>query len=264
MRCLLPLALLASGCLDYDELGEGFCTTALASGRAACDDYENDTLDAALWKPKVVGATLVTERYKGGRLSNAQRLKAGSYNDPGFAYRGRGVLHASLPADIAADAQLEYIPPADGPIAKHAPSDLEPLGVRFFFWVGDSVSPGSYDLVRFLDASGKVQRTVSVDHGATRVTDNATGMTEVQGSQLFPSGWHCMEVDSYAHKLDVIADNHQNYELAQGLSGLAPIDALGSIQFGPSRGASPGQPALDVWMDETIIDIAFKGVGCTP
>ena len=108
MRCMLPLALFVTGCLDYGKLGEGFCTTALSSGRAACDDYENDTLDAALWRPNVVGGTLLTERYASGRRSFSQRLKSGSYNDPDYAYRGRGVLHASLPPDIAADAQLAF------------------------------------------------------------------------------------------------------------------------------------------------------------
>ncbi len=261
MRCMLPLALFVTGCLDYGKLGEGFCTTALSSGRAACDDYENDTLDAALWRPNVVGGTLLTERYASGRRSFSQRLKSGSYNDPDYAYRGRGVLHASLPPDIAADAQLEYVPPPGGPVAAGSPNDFQPIGVRFFFWVGDSVSPGSYDLVRFLDAGGKVQRTVSVESGATRVTDNATGMTELQGSQLSPSAWHCMEVDSYAHKLDVLTDFRQSNQLVQSLSALTPLDGLASIQFGPSR-ATTGQGAVDIWFDETIIDASF--VGCVP
>jgi hypothetical protein len=246
----LLLVLLATGCEDFGKLQKGFCETAKLSHpmsdagtmvAAVCDDFETSSIDTMNWSSTTVtpGATLETLIYN---ELDAAVLDA---NDPGYAYRGHGVLHVVAPS--GGSAQL--VETAQTP-------DQPTPAIRAFVWPGLHEVASTTDLFTLVDGEGNELRKLQLVNGTPRLLDLASGMPADVPGQLTPGHWNCVNFFSRPTGMDVFLDSG----IGVTLSGLTPPPQAMSTRIGAARGNDSDPASSEMWLDEVIIDSVV--VGC--
>lgn len=248
MRRLLIGALLVGGCQDYDKLKKDFCTTATVAHtdqttnkttRAAaqfCDDFEDHTIMSGLTVSQTTGATVEAVTYEhGDDLAG----------DPHHAYRGRGVLHLVAPPNGSA-AVVQSSVPASSPTQ----------AIRFFLFTFDP--RGTAELASFVDGSGNVIRSLSLQAGVPSIYDVATGSRFDGAFPLQPEVWTCVELDVSATLMTFSIDGN----VAGGLGPLPAQAQPAAVRVGVTRsGDDAAAVDTETWIDELIVDTDPIGCG---
>lgn len=232
MRLLCLAALALSGCWDLGALDAHTCTAVL------CEDFESQKIDPAKWTifgdPVVVDTTMA----HGGVASAHAHATSVATGMSGGSEIGNDVLmDPALAAALYIRAWM-YLPSSD--------SFTHPARLL----AAQQGGSGPSDMVALSD-----QLTVS---------DTGTG-SHSSGSPPPRDRWFCVEwatdFSSTSGDSTVSIDSAAVASISGTMTEFSPPASrivLGLLTYQPSS----AQPALDLWLDDLVVD--NKPIGCTP
>jgi hypothetical protein len=226
---LAMIALLASGCWDFNKLEQSPCTDP----GAVCDDFENG-LNAMIWNPVSTPGSSVTV--------------------DGTHARGTMALHVHLTKVLPITAQL-----VRAQLDSRASVPLNPdIFMRLWIYVASPAPSGSVRLATYnQDLMNGLNAGLGINDRLLVLNDSVSTSNPppvISTTALPTDSWHCLGFHLSAQSMEASLDGVRPSDLSTRVPIANQNPPLDHAVFGLSYSTRQMTADTDVWFDDILID----------